>query len=579
MRILSLQNRSLMPKPLAFSYVRMSTDIQLKGDSLRRQTRAAERYAEENNLELVKNFKLEDIGVSAFKGQNLQQGALGKFLAGIETNKIPKGSYLLVESVDRLSREKVQVAASLFLQILAAGVNIVTLIDNRLYQADNCDFSDIIYSIIIMSRAHDESLTKAIRVSQAWSNKRASAGSKKLTKVAPAWLKLADDRSTFEVIDRKAALVKQIFAYADEGRGSNQIARKLNVEKVDPITESKKGWYESYITKILTNRAAIGEYQPHHYIAGKRVPCGEPIDDYYPSIIDRDQFERVQYGRKVRRIRGSGRKGKRHINLFSGVAKCGYCGASMIIVDKGAKPKGGIYLRCDSARRGNRCEAGSWQLEHFETAFLFFVKELDLTALLSSKDQQAERQQLETAIMSKRAQRDSVLGQRDKLLELLLQPSASTSYFVGKVDQLSEQLSVLEREIGTLHEQVSKLTALGTDAQVDVLDWIRSIKIENNVADNRIRIADWIRLNIKELIVFPDGLDGEQATNEPEPIDPIGRRQFSVAFENGVFRTVRLQGSDPTSFEFAVYADDVGWTLENEDGSVAGWKDPVADCQ
>jgi DNA invertase Pin-like site-specific DNA recombinase len=578
LRIRSFQNRGLMSKPLAFSYVRMSTDIQLKGDSLRRQTRAAERYAEENGLALVENFKLEDIGVSAFKGQNLQQGALGRFLAGIESDRIPKGSYLLVESLDRLSREKPQTAAGLFLQILSAGVNIVTLIDNRVYQADNCEFTDIIYSIIVMSRAHDESQTKAVRVSQAWSNKRASAGSKKLTKVAPAWLKLADDRSTFDIIDHKAALVKQIFEYADEGRGSNQIARKLNVENVEPITSSN-GWHESYITKILTNRAVIGEYQPHHYVAGKRVPSGEPIDDYYPSIIDRDQFERVQYGRKVRRIRGSGRKGKRHINLFSGVAKCGYCGASMIIVDKGAKPKGGIYLRCDSARRGNRCEAGSWQLEHFETAFLFFVKELDLTALLSSNDQQAERQQLETATMNKRAQRDTLLGQRDRILDLLLQPSASTSYFAGKVDELSDQISTLEREIGLLHEKVSKLTVLSKDAQVDVLDWIRSIKTENNVAENRIRISDWIQLNIKELIVFPDGLDGELADTASESIEPVGRRQFSVSFENGVFRTVRLQGSDPTSFEFAVYADAAGWALENEDGFVAGWKDPVADRQ
>lgn len=52
------------------------------------------------------------------------------------------------------------------------------------------------------------------------------------------------------------------------------------------------------------------------------------------------------------------------------------------------------------------------------------VKELDLTALLSSKDQQVEQQQLETPTMNKRAQRDAVLGQRDKRLELLLQPGS-----------------------------------------------------------------------------------------------------------------------------------------------------------
>ncbi|MDW5318144.1 recombinase family protein [Rhizobium sp. PL01] len=567
-----------MPKPLAYSYIRMSTDVQLKGDSLRRQTEASEAYAAENNLELVRDFELEDIGVSAFKGLNVSQGALGLFLKAVEERLIPSGSYLLVESLDRLSRERPHTATALFLQILEAGVHIVTLADKRLYRSDSNDLADILVSVIIMSRAFEESQTKSMRVSAAWQNKRNNAASRKLTKVAPAWLRLSDDRTAFEIVDQKAALVKKIFEYADEGRGSNQIARKLNVEKVEPITESN-GWHESYITKILTNRAAIGEYQPHHYVANKRIPSGDPVLDYYPSIIDREQFDRVQYGRKVRRVRGAGRKGNRHVNLFSGVAKCGYCGASMMVIDKGAKPKGGVYLRCDSARRGFRCDAGSWQLEHFETAFLFFVKELDLTALLNSKGQKAERQQLETSTLNKRSQRDAALGQRDKLLELLLQPSASASYFVEKVDELSGKISTLECEIGVLHEQVSKLTALSTDAQVDVLDWIRSIKTENDGVENRIRIADWIRLNIRELIVFPDGLDGEQAATAAERLSPAGRRQFSVSFENGVFRTVRLQGSDPTSFEFAVYADEAGWELENEDGSVEEWKDPVIDSE
>jgi hypothetical protein len=55
----------------AYSYVRMSTPEQRKGDSLRRQTELAENYARANNLELDATFKLHDIGVSAFDGSNL----------------------------------------------------------------------------------------------------------------------------------------------------------------------------------------------------------------------------------------------------------------------------------------------------------------------------------------------------------------------------------------------------------------------------------------------------------------------------------------------------------------------------
>jgi DNA invertase Pin-like site-specific DNA recombinase len=57
-------------RPKAISYVRMSTAEQLKGDSLRRQTEKSAKYAAENGLELDENFKLEDIGVSAFRGRS-----------------------------------------------------------------------------------------------------------------------------------------------------------------------------------------------------------------------------------------------------------------------------------------------------------------------------------------------------------------------------------------------------------------------------------------------------------------------------------------------------------------------------
>lgn len=64
----------------AYSYIRMSTNVQLKGDSLRRQLAASNAYADEHGLVIDDTFKLEDIGVSAFKGDNISSGALGRVL-------------------------------------------------------------------------------------------------------------------------------------------------------------------------------------------------------------------------------------------------------------------------------------------------------------------------------------------------------------------------------------------------------------------------------------------------------------------------------------------------------------------
>ena len=85
-------------RPKAYSYIRMSTDLQLKGDSLRRQGEASRQYAERHGLLLVEDIDLQDIGVSAFKGKNIASGAFGRFLEAVREGKIEKGSYLLVES-------------------------------------------------------------------------------------------------------------------------------------------------------------------------------------------------------------------------------------------------------------------------------------------------------------------------------------------------------------------------------------------------------------------------------------------------------------------------------------------------
>lgn len=62
-------------------------------------------------------------------------GALGQFLAAVKAGSVERGSYLLVESPDRLSREEILPAHSLFLGIVQAGINLVTLVDKRVYRA------------------------------------------------------------------------------------------------------------------------------------------------------------------------------------------------------------------------------------------------------------------------------------------------------------------------------------------------------------------------------------------------------------------------------------------------------------
>jgi len=258
-------------RPKAYSYLRMSTDLQLKGDSRRRQLAASRAYAEEHVLDLLDEFQLEDIGISAFKGANIKEGALGRFLDAVTAGSVERGSYLLVESLDRISRQEVMKSLSIFLRIIEAGINLVTLDDQRVYRAGKTELVDLITSLVIMSRAHEESRTKSQRIAAAWKNKRAQATSRPLTSTCPAWLRLSADRTRYEVLEERAEVVRSIFRDAVGGIGMFSIARRLNDGRVALFNESN-GWHASYVAKILSNRAVIGEFQAHRKVDGVRIP-------------------------------------------------------------------------------------------------------------------------------------------------------------------------------------------------------------------------------------------------------------------------------------------------------------------
>src|SRR5690242_5179708 len=112
---------------IAFSYLRFSRQEQGSGDSRRRQLTMAEKYAAEHQLRLDRSLSFRDFGVSAYRGKNAKEGSLRAFLDAIENNMVPPNSFLLVESLDRLSRDRILAAQALFLQIVQAGVTIVTL--------------------------------------------------------------------------------------------------------------------------------------------------------------------------------------------------------------------------------------------------------------------------------------------------------------------------------------------------------------------------------------------------------------------------------------------------------------------
>ncbi len=302
---------------LVFSYIRFSTKKQLDGDSYRRQSTRAANFIERGKHTLA-DLTLKDMGVSAYRGKHKHQGALSIFLKAINDGKVPKGSILLVENLDRLSREGVNEAFLLFNQILQSGVKIAVLTPiERIYDKKSInDIAGLIEPLIAFSLAHDESKKKSDRIREHWNEARKDATNKPVSKRRPSWIDW-DEKNGFVLNKKRAKAIRYIFKRTIEGIGQRQLLGEL-IERFEPMGTSKR-WNMSFIQKVLTDPATYGHFQLHEFDEeGNRVPSGEPIANYYPAAIDEQTFHTARTSSHQRYKIKPGRQ-KEFINVLSGL--------------------------------------------------------------------------------------------------------------------------------------------------------------------------------------------------------------------------------------------------------------------
>ena len=566
--------------PKAYSYIRFSTPEQIKGDSLRRQLELSEKYCAGHGLVLDTVLKFHDLGKSGYSGEH-RKAALGQFLKLIETGTIGKGSVLLIESFDRLSREEVTEAVGQFLSIIGKGIKIVTLVDNKEYtKLDvNKNPADLMFSVMIMARAHEESATKAFRLAKAWQAKRERLNEKKLTSRCPAWLTLNDDKTEFTVIAERQKVIQDIFDLKLSGKGKGTIAVQLNqtpgIWKPGSADGSKRGdgWRESYIQKILQSHAVIGEYQPCKLVNGKRQPIGDPIPDYFPSIIDKDVFYRVQD--QFRQNKNKGGQTGQVKNLFSYIVKCGYCGGSMAYVDKGQTAKSGQpYLICDRARRGMDCCRTSMKYSEVENLVITYCRGLHPEDILNNSEEDASTRTL------LQNEHDGITGEL-KIIDAQIQNltgsiertsnSQVRETLEKKMAENFDKKASLKDKQKRIKHQLDSLSYENTQQTLDALgELLAALQDSKTPAQIAIRLK--LRNELRQLIsiikVYPESvkrewlthknlkgiLDSVAATNlrfqtsegfaqlKEDMLElienPKAFRSFDVVFKSGGFRTV-----------------------------------------
>lgn len=313
--------------PMAYSYVRFSHGRQKNGDSVRRQLALSREYADKHGLQL-QELTYSDLGLSAFRGANIERGALAGFIEAVEDGSIRRGSYLLVENFDRLSRAEVHVALQLLLRLVSAGIVVVTLMDNKVWNEQTvADTTNLLVTIIFMARAHDESLGRSKRIREVHQAKRARRDPA-IFGQGPAWVTRKPDGSGWDLKPGMAESIQRVFELSIQGVGTVAIARMANAEGwVAPAKVQR--WNTTLPNKLLRNRAVLGEYEPKELKGSQRVSTGEVWTDYYPRVVDEDTFLKAQAAAHNRLILPNRRDAGYH-NVLQGFAFCGHCGQTLL---------------------------------------------------------------------------------------------------------------------------------------------------------------------------------------------------------------------------------------------------------
>ena len=452
---------------------------QAKGFSLERQLSDGRQYIEGKGWRLEK--EIVDKGRSAFSGDNRAEGSeLHQF--EIEArDKLHTGKILVVENIDRLSRQGAKAAAQLIWALNEAGVSVATTHDNYLYQADdkNTDMMELFSIIIKAQLSYEESFKKSERTKATWSNRheRIRDGSKSTTAIkAPAWI---DPQGGIYVLNEyRTKVLNEIYDLYLAGIGIYKITQLLN-ERREPVwavrkRDGKGGWHIPYVHRLLTKRAVLGEYVT---VGGETLAA-----DYFPQAVSADKFNRVQAA-LASKGRTGGHAYKRLSNLLTGLIACADCGGKAAYENKGTNSiphikKNGekvIYLRkhyerlrCNNARRKHICSNNI--LLDYKVVEACVLD--NLAFLVRAETKQDDHSNVKSELIAELGRQIAVKNKQiDNLVDALAEGSKAVVSRLKKleteVEELNKSLEDAQRELACAASQPSR------ESQLEIVEALR----------------------------------------------------------------------------------------------------------
>ena len=493
-----------------YSYVRFSSDKQEQGDSVRRQVAAGAAWmARHPEHTLDTTLRLRDLGVSAFKGRNLDKdkGDLGKFIQLARDGRVAKGSILMLENLDRFSRQPTSKAYRIFTDLVEAGVKVLTLDPEQLIDDSNDSKMEVVLPVIIkMQLSYEESRKKSGRIADEWEQRRqrAAKDGTPMTRRCPVWLQWNEKANDWAVKAGAKEVITYIYTRACEGVGQCRLTAELQ-KRFKPLGKSKR-WNGSMVASILTSKTVIGEMTPTRN-GGEPLPS---IPGYYPRIIPDSLFYRARAA-CVSRKKARGRN-LLFVNLFVGLVKFGdgFGGHIQTATRKNGKGRT-TQRRLVSAGHRDRVKGACplsidyCKVERYLLAALWQLRADDLlTQQQTDKDGlRSLREELE-GVEARLAELESALtGSKQPVEALVKAISAQTA----KRDMLRQQLEKAQQTKATARAKPIK-------AVHDLLKAIESAP-EGDRHGLRLKLRQQVAAVVERVDVEPYRADDGKAGGEP----------------------------------------------------------------
>ena len=427
-------------KYLAALYMRLSKDDEDKeeSESITNQRKILKSFAEENNYEIYDEY-VDD----GYSGTNFNRPNFKRMIKDIKSGKV---NMVITKNLARLGRDYIETGRYIESFFPENGIRYIAILDDvDTYLDKNCD---TIAFKNIMNDFYAKETSKNIKKTK---NRKKQEGFYYIA-VPPFGYKKINKSGDLEIDEVAADIVRRIFREFLNGKGTYQIAKLLNNEKIttpgiylkmsnvlNHTTGTTEIWRHTTIKRILTNPIYIGTIVQNKrkkisYKSKKMVVLPENMqtkkEKHHPAIIDEDTWNTVQ-----RMLNNSNsQKIKEEDPLLKSLLYCYHCHNRLQIRKKQEKYKDTVkirrYIYCSTASRkvsNQTCYNQYINYDRFEKEVLEKISEIFEEYL------------------------NSEAFDNNELLDNLIKSQSNKGRLEEKLNQINEQLNVINKKISTLY--------------------------------------------------------------------------------------------------------------------------------